>query len=105
MRERLQDMWDFVSNITLGIIGAYAGRNAARRVLKGWFRHLDVQNNVEDMELYLEANNQTGADYCEFLLDNPDFRLWSYRQVRNVWENLLWFNLTVLYRERMEGAS
>ena len=103
MRERLWDAWTFATSFIVGMIGGYAGRNAAKRVLNGWFDHLDVQNNLDDQALYLEANHRTGQDYCEYLLENPDFRYWRYRQVRDVWESLLWFNLRTLYIEREVG--
>ena len=104
MRERLRYIGLVVSNFTLGIIGFWAGRRAARRVVSEY--NLDVENNVDDIELFFEANTRTGNDYCDYLIDHPDFRLWSYRRVRDIWEQFLRYNIDYcLEIKRMEGAS
>ena len=101
MRNRLQNAWTIVSNFALGIIGAYAGRNAARRVLRG--SDLDVEHNLEDRMFYFAANQRTGEDYCNLLMDDPDFPLWSYRTIRDTWMVMLQNNLFELNQE-MERA-
>lgn len=104
MKQRIVNAWTVATNAIFGIVGAYAGRSAVKHVLTDWASHLDVQNNQEDLMLFIDANHRTGQDYVDVLLDNPKFRLWSYRAVRDKYESLLRYHLRELYIARMERA-